>query len=480
MEKTTERTNPTAVFMAFGTKGDVYPIAAVAVAFACNQKQYSVVLITHAAHENLSTHLVQKNVAYFPISSPPVLSPQEGCDAAGSLEFSVKKRTILTEHRRECFSIIEQIFRHGLSVEGDFIAINFFALEGWSLAELFCVRCIIAAPYVVPYSAPSSFERCFKRKLPRLYEYFQEAPVNKDPVTGLPAWHDRSPSPLLLYGFSKEVVECPDYWPPNIRVCGFWFLPIEWQFSCRKCGEIAALTSSRKLNTKDDMCSSHARLHSFLRSTVPMPPIFIGLSSIGSMGFLKNPLAFLRVLQTVLEITSYRFILFSSGYEPLHAAIHVVAAETSVSIQCGEDEMSLFGGRLFSFSGTIPYNWLFPRCLAAIHHGGSGSTAAALHAGIPQIICPFMLDQFYWAERMFWLGVAPEPLKRDHLLPDKMDEKSISEAAYLLSKAINYALSPDVKGRASEMAEIISLEDGIEEAVNILKEEVCRSSSDSR
>lgn len=23
--------------------------------------------------------------------------------------------------------------------------------EGWSLAECFCVRCIVAAPYVVPY-----------------------------------------------------------------------------------------------------------------------------------------------------------------------------------------------------------------------------------------------------------------------------------------------------------------------------------------
>ncbi|KAL6515240.1 hypothetical protein OROHE_018872 [Orobanche hederae] len=33
---------------------------------------------------------------------------------------------------------------------------------------------------------------------------------------------------------------------------------------------------------------------------------------------------------------------------------------------------------------AIPYSWLLPRCAAAVHHGGSGSTAAALRTGIPQ------------------------------------------------------------------------------------------------
>jgi len=69
-----------------------------------------------------------------------------------------------------------------------------------------------------------------------------------------------------------------------------------------------------------------------------------------------------------------------------------------------------------------------------------------------------MLDQFYWAERMHWLGVSPEPLSRNHLLPDKNDETSIQEAARLLSMAIHDALSPSVKARAAEVAERIVLE----------------------
>lgn len=75
-----------------------------------------------------------------------------------------------------------------------------------------------------------------------------------------------------------------------------------------------------------------------------------------------------------------------------------------------------------------------------------------------QVICPFMLDQFYWAERMHWLGVAPEPLKRNHLVPDKMDDFRIRVAANVLSRAIADALSPEVKIRAQKIAEMISLE----------------------
>lgn len=75
-----------------------------------------------------------------------------------------------------------------------------------------------------------------------------------------------------------------------------------------------------------------------------------------------------------------------------------------------------------------------------------------------QVVCPFMLDQFYWAERMHWLGVSPEPLSRNHLLPDKNDDTSIHEAARLLSMAIHDALSPTVKARAAEVAQRILLE----------------------
>ncbi|KAL3515602.1 hypothetical protein ACH5RR_022504 [Cinchona calisaya] len=509
------RTTPIAAFMAFGTKGDVYPIAAIAAAFAVDQEQYDVVFITHSAHVSLKVHLEAKRVAYVPVSSPPALAPQDDNNPTGSkdLSFSLQKREITRNHRRECVLIVERIFGDGLSLEGDLLVINFFALEGWSLAELFHIRCVVAAPYVVPYSAPSSFEGRIRKELPHLYKYLKEAPTDKvgwedvihwmwplfteewaswrnvelrlsacpfmDPVTGLPVWHDRPSSPLILYGFSKEVVECPGYWPSKVRVCGFWFLPLEWQFSCSKCAEISALVSSTPLNTKDELCPAHIELHYFMSTAAPELPIFISLSSIGSMGFMRNPQAFLQVIGNVIDISSHRFILFSAGYGPLDAAISLLAQKELIGSERrrSSNGVSLFGGRLFCFSGTIPYNWLFPRCAAVIHHGGSGSTAAALRSGTPQVVCPFMLDQFYWAERMFWIGVAPEPLKRNHLLPDKVEVSCIREAAEVVARAINSALTVEVRARALDIAKIMSSEDGVSEAVRALKEEMGNSGS---
>lgn len=73
-----------------------------------------------------------------------------------------------------------------------------------------------------------------------------------------------------------------------------------------------------------------------------------------SMGFLRKARALLHVLQIALEITNHRFILFSAGYEPLDAAIQAIVAETTSGSERREfskDGITLFGGRLFCFSG---------------------------------------------------------------------------------------------------------------------------------
>lgn len=81
--------------------------------------------------------------------------------------------------------------------------------------------------------------------------------------------------------FSLVFSTLTGYWPSNVRVCGFWFLPNEWQFSCKQCSELSRIVSSERLYTKDEMCSAHVQLEYFLKTPVSMPPIFIGLSSIG-------------------------------------------------------------------------------------------------------------------------------------------------------------------------------------------------------
>lgn len=57
-----------------------------------------------------------------------------------------------------------------------------------------------------------------------------------------------------------------------------------------------------------------------------------------------------------------------------------------------------------------PHDWLLPRVVAAVHHGGIGTVAAALRPGVPQVVRPFLDGQPFWADRLHRLGVSPNPL----------------------------------------------------------------------
>jgi UDP:flavonoid glycosyltransferase YjiC (YdhE family) len=54
----------------------------------------------------------------------------------------------------------------------------------------------------------------------------------------------------------------------------------------------------------------------------------------------------------------------------------------------------------------LPLSRLLPRTSALVHHGGIGSAAAALSAGVPQLLVPFAHDQPDNAARLCRLGVA--------------------------------------------------------------------------
>merc|ERR1711879_213697 len=58
------------------------------------------------------------------------------------------------------------------------------------------------------------------------------------------------------------------------------------------------------------------------------------------------------------------------------------------------------------FVEKAPHEWLFPRCVCTVHHGGSGTLAAALRAGRPTVITPVFLDQFDHAEMVKRLGAG--------------------------------------------------------------------------
>lgn len=53
-----------------------------------------------------------------------------------------------------------------------------------------------------------------------------------------------------------------------------------------------------------------------------------------------------------------------------------------------------------------PFSELLPRCAALVHHGGVGTTAQAMAAGVPQLVMPMSHDQPDNAERVTRLGVG--------------------------------------------------------------------------
>ncbi|WP_264319345.1 glycosyltransferase [Rhizobium terrae] len=87
-----------------------------------------------------------------------------------------------------------------------------------------------------------------------------------------------------------------------------------------------------------------------------------------------------------------------------------------------------------------------------MHHGGAGTTAASLRAGLPTQIVPFFGDQPFWGRRVAALGAGPAPL----------DRKKLSAAG--LAKALAAMDAANMRARAAELGTALSGDRGVEAA----------------
>ena len=74
------------------------------------------------------------------------------------------------------------------------------------------------------------------------------------------------------------------------------------------------------------------------------------------------------------------------------------------------------------FLESAPHEWLFPRCKLVIHHGGAGTTAAALRSGRPSVIVPMAGDQPFWARCVDQMGVGPHSIALKSLSLEKLEQ----------------------------------------------------------
>ncbi len=101
-----------------------------------------------------------------------------------------------------------------------------------------------------------------------------------------------------------------------------------------------------------------------------------------------------------------------------------------------------------------PHDRLLPLVASAIHHGGAGTTSAALRAGIPQLVIPVLGDQPFWAGRAMQLGVSAGTLMRRHLSPTRL--------APLIRRLVS---DTELQHQAASMADLVRWEDGLARAV---------------
>lgn len=106
-------------------------------------------------------------------------------------------------------------------------------------------------------------------------------------------------------------------------------------------------------------------------------------------------------------------IYFGFGSTPVQSPAETVAMIADACAELGEraliySDASETGGHPdhVKLVGQINYSTILPACRAAVHHGGAGTTAASLRAGLPTLILWDVADQFIWATQVKRLEVG--------------------------------------------------------------------------
>jgi vancomycin aglycone glucosyltransferase len=153
-----------------------------------------------------------------------------------------------------------------------------------------------------------------------------------------------------------------------------------------------------------------ARVESFVRAGAP--PIYVGFGSMVAKPSLDLGQRVVRAARL-----AGRRVIVAGGW-----------ASIDKGLQESDDVLAI---------AEAPHDQLLPLVAAAVHHGGAGTTTAAFRAGIPQVIVPHVLDQFYWGRRVELLGIGPRALPvealSDEVLAGRiaatLDEPAFSDRA---------------------------------------------------
>ena len=385
------------VLATFGSRGDVQPM--LALSLALKKRGHDILLMAPPEKEEWATRL---DCPFHPLGGD-ITAFVDGMKDVHTILSSISFINYVREQVSHQFEVLPEIIRGADLVVGSSLA---FALS--SVAESMAIRYryIAFTPQLLP-SSYHPFPACRRHGLLKQYNVitwqiarlldkfnFTQLINKKRKKLGLSPAHD-----IWLHILGEHVIVASDSViakvPPDIE------LPF-------------TQTGYMHLDQPDEF---NPELEEFLSSGPP--PVYAGFGSMPARDQESN----IPVIIGAVRSLGQRVIIGRPRCGPSYFS----------------NSYDLF------FLKRYPHLKLFPRMGAVIHHGGAGTTATCALSGVPQIIVPHALDQFYWGYRVYRSCLGPKPIWRSKLTLKRMEgalreclsDSMIRQKAASASRTIN-------------------------------------------
>lgn len=404
----------------FGTRGDIQPFVALAQGLAAAGHSVAI-----AAPEGFRHFIEGYNISLIAFENSLLELTYAALEHASSLRDGIR---IGRQMRPAIRRMMDEELAAARSFEPELLIYHPKCLGSLSVAELLQIPAVLALPipfytptkaFAVPFMPVFSLgawanrvsyliNRLSSLMFATTINDFRRKSLGMAPISRFanPLLRDSGQPVPILYPYSRHVLPVPSDFPQHVHVTGYWFLERQaaWQAS--------------------------AELSQFLQAGAA--PIYLGFGSMRGQHQAERS----AVIQAALQQLGLRGIL-ASGWGGLEKQ----SASSSVFIV---DE--------------APHDWLLPQVAAVVHHGGSGTVAAAARAGKPQVICPFLGDQPFWGQVIARRGVGAAPINQKRLTTERL----VAALRTVLEQ-------PSIQTRANELGQHIRSEDGVAQAINILE-----------
>jgi UDP:flavonoid glycosyltransferase YjiC (YdhE family) len=410
------------VFLTSGTRGDVQPLTALA-----RGLQDTGIAVRVAAPPAFQRIVEAASIPYAPLEgNPSDLLTTPGKQSA--LTFNENNplhgvRSAL-EYLRAAQPVYKQMIENGWRVSKDAsaIVIGLATIWGTSIAEALNVPCMGA--FLQPVSTTGEFPSPLLPSVLRLGRTYNKLTywlmsqavyipwrrvINRWRVTSLglnplPLFYSSfEKMDLITYGFSESVLPRPRDWPSSRYITGYW--------SVKNTGYVPSV-----------------ELGGFLSAG---KPFYFGFGSPG----MHEPEALVELLMQAIQQAGIRAVLL------IPTGVDLTSVNENIHILREE----------------VPHGWLFPQMAGIVHHGGAGTTGEALKAGVPSLIVPLAVDQFFWGRQVHSLGGSPKAIPQRELTVEK------------LVRALNEMQDGRMKETARKLGERLRLEDGVANAARVIK-----------